>query len=146
MTNVVKLERDWYDLLHRGRDGPRPVLGNVLTALRKAPEMEGRLGFDEFAQRTVCDGIMPWTNEDHICEVWTDTHDILCTEWMNKIGLFVDTGVVTKAVEAVAREQTFHPVRDYLEDISAWMQSRRRHGFGRSARHQEIHRHQGAGW
>jgi predicted P-loop ATPase len=48
---------------------------------------------------------------------WEDHYDILTAEWLQREGILVGPDCAAKAVEAVAREAPFHPVRDYLKGL-----------------------------
>lgn len=97
---------------------PRSNLANAITALRHAPEWQGVLGFDEFRAGACLIGHPPWGGFTAIRE-WTETDDRLSTEWLQRAGIDVRSDTVSQAVETVARETSFHPVRDYLSSI-AW--------------------------
>lgn len=117
MTNVVKFERGWFEKLHKGRDGPRPILANVMIVLRECPDWQRKLFYDVFSQRIMFQGEMPFSDGYDVEGSWTDAHDTICAEWMQNIGIFCATAVVSEAVKAVASENQFHPVRDYLDGL-----------------------------
>ncbi len=91
---------------------PLPQLTNVIWALRQAPEWEG-LAFDEFSQRIVLKKPAPWGRQDQ----WTDTSDLLATEWMQMHDILAGVNTVSQAVRVVANGRLFHPVRDYLDTL-----------------------------
>jgi predicted P-loop ATPase len=94
------------------------VLANVLTALREAPEWQGVIWFDEFGRKTVIRKRAPWMVSDPAEAMpWTPQFDTLACEWCQKHGLFVGVDVVATAVECVAREHSFHPIREYLSGL-----------------------------
>ena len=102
--------------------GPKACLANAIHALRSAPEWDGVLWHDEFSVRTVARHPPPWDAAaiNHLgadwreCE-WTDRDDILTANWLQQQGINVSKEVAAQAVEAVARDRRFHPVRDYLD-------------------------------
>jgi hypothetical protein len=64
---------DWQDdLILTATKTPKPLLANALTALRRAPEWQGVLAYDEFALVTMLMKAPPWNNHLHNC--WTKTH------------------------------------------------------------------------
>lgn len=98
----------------------KPALANAITALRGAPEWAGVLAYNEFAHFTVLRKPAPWLKPDaEFVADWTPNHDTLATEWLHHQGIFVSVDVTGQAVEAVARECPFHPVRAYLKGL-AW--------------------------
>jgi predicted P-loop ATPase len=95
---------------------PEPILANVLTSFRHAPEWDDVLGFNEFTQQVVTQRPTPWGKP--LGTPWTDTDDSLAAEWMQKeAGIFVGSATVREAAETVAHENSFHPVREYLENL-----------------------------
>jgi len=110
---------DWRDTLMLNLNNTiRPVLANAIAAFRSAPEWEGVLAHNEFAHCTVFERPTPWMKPDRdIPGEWTQQEDILATEWLHRQGIFVSVETTGQAVEAVARDRSFHPVRKYLKDL-----------------------------
>ena len=107
------------DLLLNLNGTVNPVLANAITALRGAPEWSGALAYNEFANCTVLRKPAPWMKPGaDLDEEWTPNHDVLATEWLHHQGIFVSVDVTGQAIEAVARESPFHPVRTYLKDLT----------------------------
>ena len=95
---------------------PERLLANAMTALRHAPEWDGVLGFNEFSQQVVTLRPTPWGNE--VGSRWADRDDSLATEWLQReASIFVSSNTVAEAVQTVARENAFHPVRNYLKSL-----------------------------
>ncbi|GIW56259.1 MAG: hypothetical protein KatS3mg082_2663 [Nitrospiraceae bacterium] len=107
------------DLLLNLNGTVKPVLANAITALRGAQEWSGALAFNEFANCTVLRKPAPWMKPSaDVHEEWTPNHDVLATEWLHHQGIFVPVDVTGQAIEAVARECPFHPVRTYLKELT----------------------------
>jgi putative DNA primase/helicase len=87
-------------------------LANACTALRYAPEWDGALGYNEFALAIATMHDTPWGG--HALQDWTNHDDRLTAEWLQHNGIFVSLEVAGQAVETVANEYRFHPVREYL--------------------------------
>src|ERR1017187_9845250 len=110
---------NWSDGLILNQDGkPKAVLANAITAFRQAPEWAGVLAFNEFSIATVTRRPAPW-NGPVANREWTDHEDRLAANWLQHVGIFVSLEVAGQAVQAVARDQLFHPVREYLDSL-AW--------------------------
>jgi predicted P-loop ATPase len=107
------------DLLLNLNGTVKPVLANAITALRGAQEWSGTLAYNEFANCTALRKPAPWMKPGtEVHEEWTPNHDVLATEWLHHQGIFVPADVTGQAIEAVARESPFHPVRTYLTDLT----------------------------
>lgn len=111
----IKPQRDWTDDLSDSGGYPRPNLANVSVALRNAPEWQQVLAFDSFSHRIVARRRTPWG----VVERWTDQEDRLATVWMQGEDrkIYVGTNIVSEAIQTVARENSFHPVREYLDGL-----------------------------
>jgi predicted P-loop ATPase len=98
---------------------PKPLLANAITALREAPAWQGVLGYDQFAMETMVEGHPPWDFKTAEWEprAWLSHDDLLTADWLQRNGISVNTATAAQAVEAVARDRSFHPVRDYLSGL-----------------------------
>jgi predicted P-loop ATPase len=92
-----------------------PVLANAIAALRHAPEWSGVLAFNEFALGTTALKPAPWGTVSN--GEWTDHEDRLSAEWLQREGVLVSVDVAAQAVQTVARDHSFHPVRAYLDNL-----------------------------
>ncbi len=112
--------RDWRNDLLTNREGePRPVLANAILALRSAPEWRNALWHDEFAAATVAREPPPWERREIGWQdtPWSDRDDLLVADWLQHQGVLVPASIAGQAVEAVARDRPFHPVREYLDAL-----------------------------
>ena len=108
---------------------PRALLANAITVLRSDPRFRG-LAFDEFRLRVVVfpNSVLPWRTQT---ATWGDHEDRLTAEWLQRQGICVGLDVAGQAVQVVARDRSFHPVREYLgslkwdgeERIDEWLTS-----------------------
>ncbi|MBR1156012.1 virulence-associated E family protein [Bradyrhizobium sp. JYMT SZCCT0428] len=98
---------------------PKPLLANAITALRAAPPWHGVLAYDQFAMETIVGDAPPWDFKtiEWAPRVWASHDDLLTAEWLQRAGIAVNTQTAAQAVEAVARDRTFHPVIDYLSSL-----------------------------
>jgi predicted P-loop ATPase len=111
---------DWRDSLIRaetkeGQGAPKALLENAITALRLAPEWSGVLGYNEFSLYTVSRKPAPW--QEKAGGNWTDYDDSMTCGWPQRNGILVNSKVTAEAAQTVAKENSFHPVRDYLSAL-----------------------------
>ena len=117
-TNCDNGDPDWQTrLIYNGAKHPtaKAVLANAATPFRHSPEWFGALAYDEFALRVVPVKYLPWGAAK--TPRWTDNDDRLATEWLHHKGIFVGVETAGLAVQTVAMENGFHPVRHYLESL-----------------------------
>jgi predicted P-loop ATPase len=106
------------DNLILGADGrPRALLHNAVLMLRHSPEWQNVLRFNEFSLYAETNQPAPW-EQSRAGAVWTDDDDSRAACWLQQQGCPVNTKVAAEAVQTVARENLFHPVRDYLMGLS----------------------------
>jgi hypothetical protein len=96
---------------------PKGCLANVLLDMRLNPNLTGIVGWDAFASKPVIRRKPPFYCRFEIGNEWTEELDVLLVEYLQLQDLMVTTGLVREAVQAIAHENTFHPVRDYLDSL-----------------------------
>ncbi len=108
-------EDDWRrELICNDQGGVKSILANAITYLSHSPELDSMLAYDEFAVRTMALQGSPWNPRSR---EWSEIDDIKLAEWLQKRHCHVSVPVVHQAVEAVARERSYHPVREYLAGL-----------------------------
>jgi predicted P-loop ATPase len=100
-------------ILDKGRQ-PKPLVANVIIALREAPELAGILLFDAFHMHVIARGKLPWMAKANEAK-WTDQDDVRLASWLQHQGIEATPNVVAQAVETVAQDRPTHPVLAYLE-------------------------------
>jgi predicted P-loop ATPase/phage/plasmid primase-like uncharacterized protein len=108
-----------HGLLLNDEGEPRPVLANAIHALRNAPEWADVLWHDAFGVVTVARKAPPWATDkkDWTDTSWSDRDDYLVAEWLQHHEIMVPASITGQAVETVARDRVFHPVREYLDAL-----------------------------
>ncbi len=101
------------DILYSESGKILPLLANAITILRD--EWFGVLGFNEFSLHIVTRKKTVWGKEAD--QSWTDTDDIRTADWLQHRGVIITPGIANAAIQAVAHESKFHPVRDYLKSL-----------------------------
>ena len=105
-----------WKLLRNSSGTPKACLQNALIALEHASEWQVVLGFDESTLRVVARASPPWPSRA-VPFPWSDQDDVRAAAWMQQHGIMVSKEVVGQAVQTVARKFTFHPIRDYLNEL-----------------------------
>lgn len=136
------IDPEWKSYLHRNEEGViKATLPNVQLIVRNDIRTRGIIAFNEFTQELVLlrgpgtlrlkkespkpirqlDGRL-WIVRDPLNgDIWTDSHDhavravIEAPERQGGYGLKSSVQDVRAAIDMVAHENAFHPVRDYLE-------------------------------
>jgi predicted P-loop ATPase len=119
-SGSVGAAEQWRKQLLRNKNGEvRANLANALIALRHDPVWQGVLGHDEFAGQTVMIRRPPFAagQNNWSPRAWLPNDDALTTEWMQHAGIGIRTDIAAQAIETAARNNIFHPVRDYLSGL-----------------------------
>lgn len=98
------LDNDGYPLRH---------VHNAIIGLR-APEW--KIAWNLFDLSICVRGTMPWERGDSPSRdrKWQDLHDIRASAWLQEQGVNVSSGLAREAATAIAHENHFHPVVEYL--------------------------------
>ncbi len=112
--------RSWISMLMRDSNGSvRQNLTNAVIALTHAPELAGLLTYDQMALEMPMASGVPGSMRTDAANRLDDIHlnDIQC--WLQQHGQMptIARETVIQAVLTVARNRSFHPVRDYLDGL-----------------------------
>jgi hypothetical protein len=111
----------WIERCQRNGNGqPRPILANVMLALREAPELELLVAYDEMLCAPLLQRAVPGTKsrDDQHSRPLRDTDVTAVQEWLQLAALTgLSKDVVHQALDLRAREKCFHPVRGYLNAL-----------------------------
>jgi predicted P-loop ATPase len=108
---------DWTnDLKFDDKGAVRPLLHNIILYLRHHPQWQEVLGYDEFNNRVAIRKRPPWGDEPPDTP-WSDHHETLTRKWFQNEDINPVFGDVGRAVQAAARANSFHPVRDYHDEL-----------------------------
>lgn len=86
----------------------RPVVANAITMMKVLP-----LRYNELAQVPEPSAPLPWGTPAK----WSDIEDSRAAEWCQHQGLHIHSSLVAEAVQVLAKEHAYHPVRQYLEPL-----------------------------
>lgn len=95
---------------------PSKTTDNVLIVLEHDPQLKGKVAFDEFANRGLVLGPLPWDQRDDR-RPWASTDDSGIYHYMEKVyGLGVETKI-NHALALVAHKHRFNDVKRYLDGL-----------------------------
>ena len=91
------------ELIRSDKDKILPVLANVVTTLRSAPEWCGVLAYDQHALTIATTRDTPWG----AVERWEDHHTYLLVDWLQHHGIQIHVADANAAIETVARDRSY---------------------------------------
>jgi predicted P-loop ATPase len=115
----TRLTGGWQDGFTRTlQDKPHSNLNNALLALRKAPELAGKIRLNEFSGKQIAAPDLLNGGIKAGEEITSEDVGVIAAHMQNTYGLVsLSPGTVHDAVAIVARENSFHPVREYLQSL-----------------------------
>ena len=93
------------------------TIENVVTILRYDPELAGALALNEMDHNIVVKSSLPWRTVTGTSQ-WVDADDANLRHYLERVYGIASKDKIFDAVNVVAGENKFHPVRDYLDGCS----------------------------
>ncbi len=93
---------------------------NAKLIMKHHAEFRGRIKWNEFLSHAEVTGDIPWIQSRDARTAWTDHDDKQAAELITKLynPAIFDVAPVSRAVESVAKEARYHPVRDWLRSLT----------------------------
>lgn len=111
-----EIDTSWISKLNYGPKGKLlQTIENVLIILENDYFLKDKLAYNDFANRAVVIGKLPWSDE--VNRDWKDDDDAGLRYYIEKA---YDITTVNKILDALAlcfRNNAFHPVREYLNSL-----------------------------
>lgn len=110
---------NWMALLEPGgpNGGYAKTLQNYKIIISNDPNFKGKIRLNLFSSRVDVIGVLPWARPGNSL-LWCDTDTTELRAYMEPIIGKASKNDVADAVDACAKEQAYHPVRDYLNSLS----------------------------
>ncbi|WP_405220184.1 VapE domain-containing protein [Lentisalinibacter sediminis] len=115
---AIPQDERWKDKLRTDRNGNyQGDEANVLAALRHAPALKGAARFNQFSNKVEIGREVHWRDAT-VGEEWTDADDLDVMAWLQEQDIPIRArNAIGEAVQRVARDNAYHPVRDYLNGL-----------------------------
>ena len=114
---VIPDEEDWTKKLKVTEKGAiSQTIENVVTILTHDPKLSGRVALNEMEHNIVVLSNLPWGVKGP--RQWTDTDDAALRFYLERVYGISGKDKIFDAVNVVAQQNAFHPVRDYLDGLT----------------------------
>ncbi len=112
-------DADWKDKLKLTDKGViAQTIENVVIILTHDPKLTGRLALNEMEHNIITQSSLPWDTVKEPRQ-WTDSDDASLRYYLERVYGLSGKDRIFDAVNVVAKQNAFHPVREYL-DSCAW--------------------------
>ena len=113
--STEEASEDWKEKLKITEKGAlAQTIENAVIILRHDPQLQGCLAFNEMEHNIVALKSLPW-REVRGASQWIDADDAALRFYLERIYGMTGKDRIFDAVNVVAQEHSFHPVRDYLD-------------------------------
>lgn len=113
-----EIDTEWMKLLDADKKGNfKSTVFNVKHILNNDHNLKGRFAKNLFENREIVLRDLPWRKIDPKNPYMTDTDDAGVREYMEKVYEITGVQKIEDAIRLVIEENSFHPVRDYLNRL-----------------------------
>lgn len=117
---VIKdeIDTEWVsELTYTDQGKVRSTISNFSLIIENEPMLKGKIAYNEFSNRAVVIGQLPWRNKDNKSD-WNDTDDSGLREFIEKYYGISSTAKCADALALAFEKHSFHPIKDYLNTLS----------------------------
>ena len=112
---VLADEKDWREKLAITEKGVlAQTIDNVVIILNNDPKLAGRLALNEMEHQIVTQRSLPWDRSTTLRQ-WNDADDAALRYYLERTYGLSGKDRIFDAVNVVAKQHAFHPVREYLD-------------------------------
>lgn len=113
-----EINTEWLKKLEYTEQGKlRSTISNFSLIIENEPLLKGKIVYNEFSNRSVVIGQLPWRKKGNMGD-WNDTDDSGLREFIEKYYRISSTAKCADALALSFENHSFHPIKDYLEDLS----------------------------
>ncbi|QHI72882.1 virulence-associated E family protein [Aminipila terrae] len=115
---IPKETENWIKLLSVAPQSGNPdkTIDNIIIILENDPLLKEKLAFDEFANRGLVLGNLPWDKREERRQ-WTDVDDAGLRHYIEKVYRITGKEKLLDATALVAHKNTINDVKDYLNKL-----------------------------
>lgn len=117
LEDIEEIDTSWTEKLKYDNKG-RIVssIENVLTVLENDQNLKGKIAYNEFSNRAIVTGNLPW--ESAKGEDWSDSDDAGLRYYIESVYNITSISKIDDALTIAFQNNTFHPVKDYLTSLT----------------------------
>ncbi|WP_373599208.1 VapE domain-containing protein [Paraclostridium bifermentans] len=96
------------------------TINNIVIILENDPILKGKIALNEFSHQITIKENLPWIKikNKKYGDIWTDADDSNLRHYLEKAYNIKSQQAIFDAITVVARKNTFHPIKDYLNSTT----------------------------
>lgn len=94
----------------------RSTISNFLLIIENEPLLKGKIAYNEFSNRAVVVGQLPWRKKENKSD-WNDADDSGLREFIEKYYAISSTAKCADALALSFEKHSFHPIKDYIDSL-----------------------------
>lgn len=98
----------------------KSTINNALLILRNDPLLHGKVALDLFSRRETVMGDLPWRSRRKGGKDFSDSDDSALRHYLESCWGMTGKEKINDALNIVMQDNSFHPVRDYLDKLPKW--------------------------
>lgn len=98
---------------------PKKTTDNIIIILENDPLLKGKMRFDEFSNRVLVTGALPW-DKNVATRSWTDNDDAGMRHYLEKAHGITGVNKVFDACSLVCHKHSINAVADWLNALPEW--------------------------
>lgn len=115
LEDDVEIDTAWIEKLKYDTKGKIiSSIENVLTIIENDQNLKGKFAFNDFANRAVITGKLPWESDPGD---WADSDDAGLRYYIESVYDITSISKIDDALTIAFQNNSFHPVRDYLSSL-----------------------------
>lgn len=95
-------------------------ISNFVTILRDDPQLSGLIAEDKFSGKIIKTKASPWGSQLDVGKAWSDKDDAQLRYYISRTYELRSPQLLNDAIIVTADQNSFHPVRDYINALPAW--------------------------
>jgi len=117
LEEADEIDTEWLKQLDYDKKGNlKNTIDNAVIILQNDPRIKGKLVYNEFSNRAVVVGKLPWSDE--VNRDWKDDDDAGVRYFLESVYTLTGASKIADAVTIVFQSNKFHPVREYLNSLT----------------------------
>lgn len=112
-----EIDTEWLKELKYTEQGKlRSTINNFSLIIENEPLLKGKIAYNEFSNRAVVVGNLPWRKKDNKSD-WNDTDDAGLRDFIENYYGISSTAKCADALALCFEKHSYHPIKEYLSSL-----------------------------